>query len=138
MPDHGACTDEKAIGVLDPRDGIAVGVYDDAQLRKVVKRSNTGSIMWADTAYRSKKNETRLDKNDFASDFYQKKPKGLPMSEATTRANGRRSKIRSGIKHISLTRKLEWGCSSEPSAHKSDDEDRQGQSDLQHHPLRLA
>ncbi len=41
-----------------------------------------------------------LDKNGFVSDIHQKKPKGRPMSEATARANGRRSKIRSRIEHV--------------------------------------
>ncbi|WP_075042388.1 MULTISPECIES: hypothetical protein [Brucella] len=60
--------------------------YDGAQLRNVVKRPSTGSTIWADTTYRSKKNETWLEKNGFVSDIHHKKPKGRPMSEGTARA----------------------------------------------------
>lgn len=40
-----------------------------------MKRSNTGSTVWADTAYRSKKNEAWLDRNGYASDIHHEKPK---------------------------------------------------------------
>ena len=101
---------------IDQRHGFIRGwtvtnaaAYDGAQLRNVVKRPNTGSTVWADTAYRSKKNEAWLDKNGFASDIHQKKPKGRPMSEATARANGRRSKIRARIEHVFAHQKARMG-----------------------------
>jgi IS5 family transposase len=52
---------------------------DGAQLRNVLDRSNTGSTVWADTAYRSQKNEAWLQKNGYFSDIHHKKPKGWPM-----------------------------------------------------------
>jgi IS5 family transposase len=101
---------------IDQRHGFIRGwtvthaaAYDGAQLRKVVKRPNTGSTVWADTAYRSKKNEAWLDRNGFVSDIHQKKPKGRPMSEAMARANGRRSKIRSHIEHVFAHQKARMG-----------------------------
>ncbi|MGB3386701.1 MAG: IS5 family transposase, partial [Pseudaminobacter sp.] len=101
---------------IDQRHGFIRGwtvtnaaAYDGAQLRNVVKRPNTGSTVWADTAYRSKKNETWLDRNGFASDIHHKKPKGRPMSEATARANGRRSKIRARIEHVFAHQKARMG-----------------------------
>ena len=54
----------------------------------------------SDTAYRSKTNEEWLEKNGYVSDIHHKKPKGRPMSEATSRANGRRSKIRAFVEHV--------------------------------------
>lgn len=116
---------------IDQRHGFIRGwtvtnaaAYDGAQLRNVVKRPNTGSTVWADTAYRSKSeeekanmdrthvcptNEAWLDKNGFVSDIHQKKPKGRPMSEATARANGRRSKVRSHIEHVFAHQKARMG-----------------------------
>lgn len=101
---------------IDQRHGFIRGwtvthaaAYDGAQLRNVVKRPNTGSTVWADTAYRSKKNEAWLDRNGFASDIHQKKPKGRPMSEATARANGRRSKVRAHIEHVFARQKARLG-----------------------------
>ncbi|MHC2791111.1 IS5 family transposase [Mesorhizobium jarvisii] len=48
---------------IDRRHGFIRGwnvtsasAYDGAQLRNVLNRGNTGSTVWADTAYRSKKN----------------------------------------------------------------------------------
>lgn len=91
---------------IDRRHGFIRGwnitsaaAYDGAQLRNVLNRSNTGSTVWADTAYRSKKNEAWLEKNGYVSDIHHKKPKGRPMSEAMSRANGRRSKIRAHVEH---------------------------------------
>jgi IS5 family transposase len=91
---------------IDRRHGFIRGwsvthaaAWDGAQLRDVVGR-NTGSKVWADTAYRSRKNETWLSKHGFVSDIHHKKPKGRPMSERIARANGRRSKVRSAIEHV--------------------------------------
>lgn len=78
----------------------SASAWDGAQLRNVLDRGNTGSTVWADTAYRSKTNEAWLEKNGYFSDIHQKKPKGRPMSEATAKANGRRSKVRSAIEHV--------------------------------------
>ena len=81
---------------IDRRHGFVRGwnvtsasAYDGAQLRNVLDKNNTGSVVWADTAYRSKKNETWLEKNGYFSDIHHKKPKGRPMGEVTARANGR-------------------------------------------------
>jgi IS5 family transposase len=73
--------------------------YDGAQLPDLITRDNTGSSVWADTAYRSKKNEAWLHKNGFISHIHTKKPKGRDMSERAKAANSRRSKIRSFVEH---------------------------------------
>ena len=92
---------------IDRRHGFIRGwnvtsaaAYDGAQLTGVLDKNNTGSKVWADTAYRSKKNEAWLQKNGYVSDIHHRKPKGRSMSERTTRANGRRSKIRSLVEHV--------------------------------------
>lgn len=101
---------------IDRRHGFIRGwnvtsaaAYDGAQLRNVLNRGNTGSTVWADTAYRSKKNEEWLEKNGYVSDIHQKKPKGRPMSEATSRANGRRSKTRAFVEHVFAQQKSRMG-----------------------------
>lgn len=92
---------------IDRRHGFLRGwkvtsasAYDGAQLRNVLNKDNTGSAVWADTAYRSKKNEAWLEKNGYFSDIHHKKPKGRVMSAATARANSRRSKVRSLVEHV--------------------------------------
>jgi IS5 family transposase len=82
--------------------------YDGAQLQSVLRR-NTGSKVWADTAYRSKKNEAWLSKHGYVSDIHRKKPKGRPMSVRISRANGRRSKVRSAIEHVFARQKGPMG-----------------------------
>ena len=87
----------------------SASAYDGAQLRNVLNRGNTGSTVWADTAYRSKTNEEWLEKNGYVSDIHHKKPKGRPMSEAMSRANGRRSKIRAFVEHVFAQQKSRMG-----------------------------
>src|SRR5690606_12145284 len=108
---------------IDRRQGFVRGwnvtsasAYDGAQLRNVLNRGNTGSTVWADTAYRSKTNEAWLEKNGYVSDIHHKMPKGRPMSEATSRANGRRSRSAPLSSTSSRTRNPGWACSSGPSA----------------------
>lgn len=101
---------------IDRRHGFIRGwnvtsasAYDGAQLRNVLNRGNAGSTVWADTAYRSKANEEWLEKNGYVSDIHHKKPKGRPMSEATSRANGRRSKICAFVEHVFAQQKSRMG-----------------------------
>jgi IS5 family transposase len=101
---------------IDRRHGFIRGwavtgasAYDGAQLRNVLDKSNTGSTVWADTAYRSKKIEAWLQKNGYVSDIHHKKPKGRPMSEAMSRANGRRSKVRAFVEHVFAQQKSRMG-----------------------------
>jgi IS5 family transposase len=101
---------------IDRRHGFIRGwsvthaaAYDGAQLAKVVAKGNTGSTVWADTAYRSKKNEAWLAKNGFVSDIHHKKPKGRPMSARMSRANGRRSKVRAAVEHVFARQKGPMG-----------------------------
>ena len=131
---------------IDRRHGLIRGwtvtgasAYDGAQLRNVLDRKNTGSTVWADTAYRSRTNEAWLDRNGYVSDIHHKKPKGRPMSEAASRANGRRSKIRACIEHVFAQQKARMGLIRAHDWHgPRPNEDRHGQSRLQPHPLCLA
>lgn len=78
----------------------SAAAHDGAQLRTIVRKDNTASTVWADTAYRSKTNEQWLEDNGLKSDIHQKKPKGKPMPEASSKANNRRSRIRSSVEHV--------------------------------------
>jgi len=92
---------------IDQRNGFIRGwtvtsasAHDGAQLRNIVRKDNTASTVWADTAYRSKTNEQWMQANGLASDIHQKKPKGKPMPEAMSKANARRSKLRAAVEHV--------------------------------------
>jgi len=64
---------------------------------------------WADTAYRSAKNEEHLAKQGLRSQIHRKKPKGKPMPEAVARANARKSKVRAGVEHVFARQKGPMG-----------------------------
>ena len=74
--------------------------HDGARLDVLLDRENTASDVWADTAYRSAKNEANLAKRGFVSRIHVKKPKGRSMPEATRIANARRSRVRSAVEHV--------------------------------------
>ena len=83
--------------------------HDGAQLPNLISRSNTGSHVWADTAYRSKANEKHLAESGLRSQIHRKKPKGKPMPERTARANGAKSKVRSAVEHVFARQKGPMG-----------------------------
>lgn len=56
--------------------------------------------MWADSAYRSADNEAWLAKHGMISRIHRKKPRGRPMPSRTSRANGRKSALRSKVEHV--------------------------------------
>jgi IS5 family transposase len=74
--------------------------HDGAQLENLVDKQNTASDVWADTAYRSAKNEAMLEGRGLRSQIHRKKPKGKPMPEAISKANGRKSKVRAFVEHV--------------------------------------
>jgi transposase, IS5 family len=74
--------------------------FDGARLIDVLDKGNTANAVWADTAYRSQKNEEMLAKRGFVSRIHRKKPKGRPMPERMRIANGRKSKVRSAVEHV--------------------------------------
>jgi transposase, IS5 family len=66
----------------------------------LVDKTNTAGDVWADTAYRSAKNEKHLADNGLPSQILRKKPQGKPMPEAVARANGKKSKVRAYVEHV--------------------------------------
>jgi len=84
--------------------------YEGRVLRRgLLDKSNFGSSVWADTAYRSKANETFMERHGFTSRVHRKKPNGRPMPERTRRANARKSVVRSRIEHVFAVEKCRMG-----------------------------
>lgn len=84
--------------------------HDGARLREgLIDPANTASDVWADTAYRSAKNEDYLDSIARTSRIHHKKPKGRPMSPATSKANAKKSKVRSRVEHVFAQLKSRMG-----------------------------
>lgn len=74
--------------------------HDGAQLPNLLSKENTASDVWADTAYRSQKNEDHQEKHGFKSRIQRKKPKGKPMSGTMRQANAEKSNVRSRVEHV--------------------------------------
>ena len=67
---------------------------------ELVDKTNTASGVWADTAYRSKRNPAWMAKNGHVSNIHTKKPKGRAMSARASKANGKRLKVRALVEHV--------------------------------------
>ena len=66
----------------------------------LLDKTNPASGVWADTGYRSQKNEAFLVRNGYVSHIHRKKPKGKAMPEAARRSNNSKSKIRARVEHV--------------------------------------
>jgi IS5 family transposase len=83
--------------------------HDGAQLPNLISRANTGSEVFADTAYRSKANEKHLSGHRLVSRIHRRKPKGKPMPRNVARANGAKSRVRSAVEHVFARQKGPMG-----------------------------
>ena len=93
-------------GLIRRWDATDAAAYEGARLREgLLDKTNTASAVWADTAYRSKANETFLERNGFVSRIHRKKPPRRPMPETMRRANALKSKVRSGVEHVFAVQK---------------------------------
>ena len=82
---------------------------DGRMLRQVIDRQNTGSEVWADSAYRSQRNEAWLDERMLTSRIHRRKPRGKSMPIAIARANAAKSSIRARIEHVFAHQKNRFG-----------------------------
>ena len=85
-------------------------VNDGARLREgLLDKTNTDSMVWADTAYRSKANEDFMEKQDFVSKVHRKKPHLKPLLRHIQRSNAGKSVIRSRVEHVFADQKSQTG-----------------------------
>ena len=74
--------------------------HDGARLRDLIDPENTASAVWADTSYRSARNEAPLAGRGLVSRLHRKKPRGRPMAARSRRANARKSAVRAAGEHV--------------------------------------
>ncbi len=91
---------DKVHGLIRTWRASAANAHDGARLPDLVSKGNTGSGVWADTAYRSRKNEAFLADGMFKSPIHQRRKPGRLLSERTAKSNGRRSRIRAQVEHM--------------------------------------
>mgnify|MGYP001293351957 FL=1 len=100
---------DRAHGLIRTWDASAANAHDGARLPELISKQNTGSGVWADTAYRSKKNEAFLERGMFKSNIHQKRMPRRPLPEHIARANAKRSAIRSAVEHVFAGQKHRMG-----------------------------
>jgi IS5 family transposase len=83
--------------------------HDSGPFEDLLDAGNIARSVWADTAYRSAKNERAIRKRQLKSMIHFRKPKGKPMDARRQRANASRSKVRSGVEHVFAAQKHRMG-----------------------------
>jgi IS5 family transposase len=91
---------DRGFGLIRKWTATHAAAHDGARLEDVLDRTNTASDVWADTAYRSAKNEAMLARRGFVSRIHRKKPQGKPMPDRVRIANAQKSKVRSAVEHV--------------------------------------
>ncbi len=71
--------------------------------------SNTAGEVWADSAYRSERNEDLLKERMLVSRIHRKKPAERPMPARTARANAKKSRVRARVEHVFAEQKARMG-----------------------------
>jgi hypothetical protein len=89
---------------------------DGRQLPGILNPDAFASGVWADTAYRSQKNEAALKEAGRTSQIHFRCAPGRALKPAHAKANAARSKVRSGVEHVFAELRTGWDCSCAPSA----------------------
>ncbi len=83
--------------------------HDGAQLKDLVRTDILATGVFADSAYRSKANETWLARHGLVSNIHRRKPKGRPMPDHIRRGNATKSKVRAFVEHVFADQKHRMG-----------------------------
>lgn len=100
---------DRRFGFIRGQAVTAASAPDGRQLRTVVSTDNTSSEVWADSAYRSQRNEKWLSSRMLVSRIHRRKPMGKPMPKATARTNAKKSAIRARVEHVFAHQKNRYG-----------------------------
>jgi IS5 family transposase len=83
--------------------------HEGSRLGDLLDPGNTASMVWADSGYRSKKNEALLRERMLVSRIHRKKPPYRPMPANVARANAKKSAVRAHIEHVFADQKSRMG-----------------------------
>jgi IS5 family transposase len=97
---------DQAHRLIRTSDASAANAHEGAQLPERISKQNTGSGVWTDTAYRSKKNEAFRERSMFKGNIHQKRMPRRPMPEHIAPANAKRSAARFAVEHVSQARSI--------------------------------
>lgn len=100
---------DRRFGFIRASLATAASAADGRQLKRLIDRENTGSEVWADSAYRSQTNEKWLANKMLTSRIHRRKPAGKPMPAHMARANAKKSSIRAAVEHVFAHQKMRFG-----------------------------
>ena len=75
-------------------------VHDSRPLEELLTKGNTSADVFADSAYRSAEIEAKLKASGFKSRIHRRANRNHPLSDAQTRANRAKSRIRARIEQV--------------------------------------
>lgn len=78
----------------------SAAAHDSRPFEGLLDPRNTASKVWADTAYRSARNQEAMARRHLTSMIHFRKPKGHPLPGHHAKANAARSAVRSAIEHV--------------------------------------
>jgi IS5 family transposase len=79
--------------------------HDSRSFAGLLDPGNTASRVWADTAYRTKRNLEVLERRGLSERILFRQPPRRQLSEQQAKANAARARIRSGIEHVFAAQK---------------------------------
>jgi len=91
---------DRRFGFVREHSVTAASAPDGRQLRHLISTDNTSGEVWADSAYRSQRNEKWLASRMLVSRIHRRKPMGKSMPAATARADAKKSSIRARVEHV--------------------------------------
>ncbi|MFK7942969.1 MAG: transposase [Paracoccaceae bacterium] len=100
---------DRRFGLIREATVTSASAADGRQLKHLVSTDNTGSEVWADSAYRPQRNEKWLAKRMLTSRIHRRKPAGKSMPEATARANAKKPSVRACVEHVFAHQKNRFG-----------------------------
>jgi IS5 family transposase len=113
--------------------------HDSRSFPALLDLGNTASRVWADTAYRTKRNLEILERRGLSECIQFRRPPRRGLSEQQAKANASRARIRSSVEHTLCCAETPHGTLRTHHRHGAGaSEDRHGQSGVQLHPPRLA
>ena len=100
---------DRRFGLIRESAVTSAAQADGRLLSRLVTTDNTSSEVWADSAYRSQKNEKWLASRMLVSRIHRRKPAGKPMPHNIARANAAESAIRAHVEHVFAHQKNRFG-----------------------------
>lgn len=91
---------DRRFGFIRRWTATSAAAHDSRPFEGLLDPKNTASQVWADTAYRSKRNEAAIAKRGLVSKVHFRKPKGKALPDHHAKANAARSAVRSAVEHV--------------------------------------